>query len=142
MKSIDRLNYDQLEGQFHQILGRFFVTFAHIELNLSLRVGGAGSFADKLGRFLDLAGTQMSNHDDEFFEIASWYMAADSIREVRNLFAHGRWGILPAAQLIAHVSGYPPETQLERHFSLTELEAFTEDAELLNKELVNIRDEL
>jgi hypothetical protein len=133
-----RLNFDELEAQFHQVLGRFFVTFAGIELNLSLRVGGAGSFADKLERFLEFAGDQMNNHDDAYCDAVSWYMAADSIREVRNLFAHGRWGILPAIQLIAHVSGYPPDTQPERRFSLPELEALVKDAELLNKELVKI----
>ena len=138
MRSTNQLNYD-LEGQFHQILGRFFVTFASIELNLSLRVGGAGSFGDKLDRFLGYFGAQTCNNDDEFCEIVSWYMAADSIREVRNRFAHGRWGVLQAVQLIAHVSGYPPDEQLERRFSLMELEAFVKDAELLNKELVKIR---
>jgi hypothetical protein len=80
----------------------------------------------------------MSNHDDDFCTSVAWHMAADSIREARNLFAHGRWSVLPAAQLIAHVSGYPPEAQPERRFSLTELEAFVKDAELLNKELVKI----
>jgi len=139
MNSTHRLNYDQLEEKFHQILGRFFVTFAGVELNLSLRVGSAGTFADKLERFLDLAEAQASKHDDEFCEIVSWYMAADSIREARNIFAHGRWGILSTVQLIAHISGYPPETQRERRFSLTELEAFVKDAELLNKELIKFR---
>lgn len=134
----DQLIDDQLEIRFHQLLGRFFVTFAGIELNLSLRVGGAGSFADKLERFLDIVVPQMNNHDDEFCASVAWYLAADSIREVRNLFAHGRWGVLPAAQLIAHVSGYPPETQPERRFSLAELDALVKDAELLNKELVTI----
>lgn len=138
MKLTDQLNYDQLECRFHQLLGRFFVTFAGIELNLSLRVGGAGSFADKLERFLDIVASQMSNHDDDFCASVAWYMAADSTREVRNLFAHGRWGVLPAAQLIAHVSGYPPETQPERRFSLTELESFVKEAESLNKELMKI----
>lgn len=138
MNPTDRLNYDELEAQFHQVLGRFFTTFAGVELNLSLRVGGVGSFADKLERFLESAGALMNNHDDEYCEAVSWYMAADSIREVRNRFAHGRWGILAAVQLIAHVSGYPPEIQPERRFSLPELEAIVKDAELLNKELVKI----
>jgi hypothetical protein len=139
VNSTDRLNYDQLEAQFHQVLGRFFVTVASIELNLSLRVGGTGSYSEKLERFLDFAGAHMNNHDDEYCEALSWYMAADAIREVRNLFAHGRWGILPAVQLIAHVSGYPPETQSERRFSLPELEAIVKEAELLNMELAKIR---
>ena len=138
MNSTDRLKYDELEAQFHQVLGRFFTTFAGVELNLSLRVGGAGSFADKLERFLESAGALMNN-DDKYCEAASWYMAADSIHEVRNRFAHRRWGILAAVQLIAHVSGYPPETQPERRFSLSELEAIVKDAELLNKELMRIR---
>jgi hypothetical protein len=65
-------------------------------------------------------------------------MAADSIREIRNLLAHGRWGYLPQVQRVVHVSGYPPDAQVERHFSLSGLEAIVKDAELLQNELIRI----
>lgn len=138
MISTIQLGYDQLEEQLHLVIGRFFVTFARVELNLSLRVGGAGTFVQKLERFIDVFGTQFSQDDEEFCKISAWYMAADSLRETRNLLAHGRWGILQAAQLVVHVSGYPPEEQAERRFSLLELEALVKDADLVNKELGKI----
>lgn len=129
------LYYEQLEEQLHRLLGRFFITFARVELNLSLRVGGSGSFSDKLERYIDDVGSRFSDSDEEFHKIAAWYMAADSLREQRNLFAHGRWGILQNAQLIAHVAGYPPNPQVERRFSLSELNSSVEYAEMVDKEL-------
>lgn len=132
------LSHDQLEDQLHRLLGRFFVNFAGVELNLSLRVGGGGRFQDKLGRFIDEFGAELSDHDEAFCQISACYMAADAMRETRNLLAHGRWGILSNVQLVVHVSGYPPKPQEERRFSLSELEALVHDAELLNKELSEI----
>lgn len=133
-----QLSYDQIEEQLHRLLGRFFVSFASVELNLSLRVGSAGTFGEKLKRFIDDFGAQLSDSDEEFCKISAWYMAADAMRETRNRLAHGRWGILPQVQLVVHVSGYPPQAQTERRFSLTELDTLVKDAELLNKELSKI----
>ena len=138
MTSTVRLSYDQLEEQLHRLFGRFFVTFASVELNLSLRVGGAGTFGQKLERFINVFGTHVSHSDDEFCRVSTWHMAAESIRETRNLLAHGRWGIHSAGQRVVHVSGYPPDTQVERRFSLVELDVLVKDAELLNQELSKI----
>ena len=132
------LYYEQMEEQLHLLLGRFFVTFARVELNLSLRVGDAGSFSDKLERYIDDVGSRFSDNDEQFHKIATWYMAADSLRATRNLFAHGRWGILQNAQLIAHVTGCPPNPQVERRFSLWELNSLVKHAELVDKELIKI----
>jgi hypothetical protein len=127
-----------MDEQLQLLLGRFFVTFAGVELNLSLRVGGAGSFSQKLERFIDDLGARFSDNDAEFSKIAAWYMAADSIRKTRNLFSHGRWRILQNAQLIVHVTGYPPNPQVERRFPLSGLNNLVKDTELLNKELTKI----
>lgn len=132
------LQYEQMEEQLHLLLGRFFVTFARVELNLSLRVGGYGLFSQKLDRFIDDFGARFSDNDEEFHKIATWYMAADSLRETRNLFAHGRWGILQNAQLISHVAGYPPDAQVERRFPLYELNSLVKEAELVDTELAKI----
>lgn len=130
------LKSSEIEARLHSILGRFFVVFARVELNLSLRVGGDGSFADKLARLLSESGEL----DDEntFCKTLAWYMAADSVREMRNLLAHGRWGFLMHSQQVAHVSGYPPDPQKERRFSLPELEAIVRDADLLHLELARL----
>lgn len=138
MSSDVPLYYEQMEEKLHLLVGRFFVTFARVELHLSLRVGGSGPFSQKLGRFIDDVGARFSDNDEEFYKIATWYMAADSLRETRNLFAHGRWGMLQNAQLLAHVAGYPPNAQVERRFALSELNSLVEDAELVDKELAKI----
>jgi hypothetical protein len=124
----------EIEARLHSILGRFFVAVARIELNLSLRVGGDGSFSEKLERLLD-AAIEFEDSEDAFCEILAWYMAADAIRKIRNLVAHGRWGFHVQFQQVAHVSGYPPGPQEERRFSLGELDAFVQDAERLGVEV-------
>lgn len=131
------LDCDGIEARFHSILGRFFVTFAKVELNLSLRVGGDGHFSDKLDRLCRLSFelNDSDDRDDRFCEILSLYMAADSLREVRNRLAHGRWGFRVPSQQIIHVSGYPSGPQDERVYTIGELEAIVRDAESLCNEL-------
>lgn len=133
------LGRDELEARLHCVLGRFFVTFARMELNLSLRVGGNGSFKEKLERLFS-SSREFGGSDDTFCEVAAWYMAADSMRETRNLLAHGRWGYHVLSQQVVHVSGYPPDPQPERRFSLSELDQIVGDAELLNNELMRLSD--
>jgi hypothetical protein len=115
-------------------LGRFFVIFASVELNLSLRVGGDGNFHDKLERLLG-SSNAFGDSEDAFCQISTWYMAADSMREIRNRLAHGRWGYRVHSQQVVHVSGYPPGAQCERYYSIDELHAIVRDAESLNNEL-------
>ena len=128
-----------MQDFLHRSLGRFFIAFASIELNLSLRVGGAGTFQDKLARFLKAADAQQDEIDGQYCELIAWYMAADSIREVRNRFAHGRWGFLVHQQKIAHVLDYPPDPQDERRYSMAQLDSIVLDAELLNVEICKFK---
>lgn len=130
------LDYFELEEKLYPILGRFFVGFARMELNLSLRVGGDGTFNKKLERLLQLA--EEANNEETFCKILAWYMAADAMRELRNRLAHGRWGYLTHLQQVAHVAGYPPGQQDERRFSFDELNTIVRDVELLSDELVRI----
>jgi hypothetical protein len=127
------LDSSEIEARLHSILGRFFVVFARVELNLSLRVGGDGSFVDKLERLLSSSGEL--DDEDTFWKTSAWNMAAHSMRDTRNLLAHGRWGFLVHSQQVAHVSGYPPGPQKKRRFSLPELDAIVRDADLLHLEL-------
>lgn len=132
-----RLDHDEIEAELYRLLGHFFVAFARVELNLSLRVGAEGAFHDKLERFLD-SSVKLSESDDMFCRFSAWYMAANSIRDMRNRFAHGRWGILVHSQRVAHVDGYPPGVQEERRFSLGELYAIVQDVESINDELAKL----
>jgi hypothetical protein len=127
-----------MQDFLHRSLGRFFVAFASIELNLSLRVGGVGTFQEKLERFLNAADAT-SQDDAQYFEQAAWYLAADSIRDMRNRFAHGRWGFLVHSQSVVHVLGYPPAAPDERRYTLAELDSIVIDVELLNVELCKFK---
>jgi hypothetical protein len=72
------LDLDQMEARLHSMLGRFFVTFARIELNLSLSVGGEGNFAKKLGRLLALP-LESGENEELSGKIQAWHKAADSL---------------------------------------------------------------
>lgn len=125
-----------LEDSTYRMLGEFFVAFARVELNLSLRVGPAGTFGDKLDRFFEVA--HYIQVDNQFFKMVAWYMAADSLREIRNRFAHGRWGFDDYTQTVVHVSGYPPNIQNELHFSLAELDMILQDTKLVGSEICDL----
>lgn len=134
------LDREEIEEATHRFLGRFFVAFARLELSLALRVGPNGTFHDKLNSFLDTAIAQHGDSSHQFFEIMAWYMAADSLRETRNRFAHGRWAFHVYTQTVIHVSGYPADQQDERKYSLLELDAIVREAESLNGELCEFRE--
>lgn len=128
------LDHDEIEERLHSVLGHFFVSFARMELNLSLRVGGDGTFGDKLERLLR-SPIEAGDSEDTLCKILAWYMAADAMRELRNRLAHGRWGCLAHLQQVEHVSGYPPGVQEVRRFSFSELDAIVKDVESLSNEL-------
>lgn len=136
----DKLNTEEIEDATHRLLGRFFIAFAGVELSLALRVGADGTFHEKLGYFLETAITLYGDSSAQFCEVMAWYMAADSVRETRNSFAHGRWAFHVHTQRVIHVLGYPPVPQDERRYSLLELDAIVKDTELLNVELCKFRD--
>ena len=128
------LDLGEMEARLHSIVGRFFVAFARIDLNLTLRVGNDKSFSAKLARLRSLV-LEVGDNEETVREILAWVKDADSLREIRNLVAHGRWGYLVRFQQVALVSGYPSAPQAERHFSLDELAAIVSDAESLGNAL-------
>lgn len=132
------LNAEEIEARAQTQLGRLFIAFAAIELNLSLQVGGTGTFKEKLERYFELAIARYGELDDDFCKIAAWYMAVDAIRKLRNRFAHGRWGFEAHVQEVIHVAGYPPDVQHVRRLSLLELEAIAADAEALHRGLYDV----
>lgn len=134
------LDREQLEDATHRLLGRFIIAFARIELSLALRVGPDGTFSDKLENFLNMTVALYGDSSTRFYEVMTWYMAADSIRESRNRFAHGRWGFHVPSQCVIHVLGYPPSHPDERKYLLSDLETIVADAESLNDEFCKFHD--
>lgn len=68
-----------------------------------------------------------------FHRIFAWYVA-DRMRETRNQFAHGRWGLQMPTQKVVNVSDFPPDHQTERRCSLCPLDSIVDDIDLINKE--------
>jgi len=136
----ETLASEEIEDETHRLLGRFFIAFARIELSLALRVGPDGTFHDKLEEFLNTAVSLIGDSTAQFSEVMVWYMAADSVRENRNRFAHGRWAFHAHTQSVIHVLGYPPAHQEERRYSLLELSAIVTETELLNAEFCKFHD--
>lgn len=134
------LTSEEIEDAAHRLLGRFFIAFARVELSLALRVGPDGTFHEKLEYFLHTAVALLGDSSTQFCEVMAWYMAADSVRETRNRFAHGRWAFHAHTQSVIHVLGYPPAHQEERRYSLLELGTIVTDTESLNVELCKFRD--
>jgi hypothetical protein len=134
------LTSEEIEDETHRLLGRFFMAFARVELSLALRVGSDGTFHEKLEDFLNIAVSLRGDSSTQFSEVMAWYMAADSVRETRNRFAHGRWAFHSHTQSVIHVLGYPPARQEERRYSLLELRAIVTETEMLNAELLKFRD--
>lgn len=134
------LTHEEIEDETHRLLGRFFIAFARIELSLALLVGADGTFHDKLEEFLNTAVSLRGDSATQFSEVMCWYMAADSVRETRNRFAHGRWAFHTHTQSVIHVNGYSPAHQEERRYSLPELRAIVTETELLNAEFCKFHD--
>jgi hypothetical protein len=131
-----QLNHEEIQDVTHRSLGRFFIAFARVELNLSLQVGGAGTFEEKLERFYKIFIPGGS--DLRFLQNSAWYTAAHSMRLMRNRFAHGRWAFHTHNQNVVHVSGYPPDPQDEFYLSLDELDSIVKDVDWLDEELYRI----
>lgn len=131
------LSPTQLEDEAARLLGQLLFAFGRLEASLGFfltwgRDDWPGAldqcheqctFAGKLDLVLQWAGQRYADDVDAYNKCAAWYMAADSVREVRNRLAHGRWGFAYGAQVVANVSGLPGSpSQDERRYSLNQLE--------------------
>lgn len=148
-----RLSRTEIAELLYRCLGRLLVVFANIELNIAVSLANAwddgklsgdfrtmdqAKFYEKLELFFALLVAECGEDDDRYCEYFAWYMAADSIREARNRFAHGRWAFLEHAQSVNHVAGYPDAKQDERHYSFDQLNAILDEAELVRRQLDTI----
>ncbi len=76
--------------------------------------------------------------------LAAWFAQANALRQLRNSFVHGRWGISPLSGEVCFVpAGLPlsaSETpSVEYRYSLSELAAEVGQIEALAGELVSLR---
>lgn len=60
------LDSKQIEEFTQKFLGRFLIAFARMELNLTLQVGAAGNFQEKLERYYNMAMAAYGDRDEHF----------------------------------------------------------------------------
>ncbi|MGZ5183376.1 MAG: hypothetical protein ACXWC2_23095 [Ramlibacter sp.] len=146
----------ELEATAAQYLGRLLFVFGRLELNLGLALvnlhpASASEreaarveelrFGDKLK---ELEAKVLASHAANARALArwrKWFLAADTLRELRNAFAHGRWGFQHYHQQIVHVSHVPGGgDRKEVRYTLEEFAAHVAAAEELAEEFSTLRD--
>lgn len=95
-------------------------------------------FQDKLENFIHISVMNKDRNDIHYQQCFEWYQAADSVREARNRFAHGRWAFLRNEPHIVHVAGYPDGKQDELRLSLADLNDIVEAAVSVDEGLARL----
>lgn len=155
MHAVTLLTEEELEDGASRLLGKLLFAFGRIEMNLALFLGGLQldepfdrvmarlekcTFDDKLDILLDAVGQRYDDDIELYGHWAEWYMAADSLRDLRNRLAHGRWGIIGHLQIVAHVAGLPGSPkQKETRYSLALLGAEVAEAPRIVAEFSSLR---
>lgn len=137
-------------------LGRLLFVFGRMELDLALALLKALaaadaereivrveqlSFGDKLREFETLV---LQRHADDASLLARWqrwFAAANSLRKLKNDFAHGCWGFQNMQQQIVHVSHLPGSpNQAEVRYTLAGFAARVAEAEDVAEEFCALTD--
>jgi ribosomal protein S18 acetylase RimI-like enzyme len=136
-----RLTGTELEDKASSFLGKLLFVFSRIELELALAVSESDAEGNAFSHRLKLFRSMLLSQGEDAEGIA-WCDRMENMRDYRNRFAHGRWGILHLRQQIAHVVGYPSGEQREDLFSLAALSAILDEATLLERDLKILRKRL
>jgi hypothetical protein len=146
----------ELEAMAAQHLGRLLFVFGGLELNLGLTLVNACppaesereaarvedlSFSKKLN---ELESRVLASHADDAGVLArwqAWFRAAKALRDLRNSFAHGRWGFQHYHQQILHTCKLPGSgSKEEARYTLDEFAALVAGAEAVAEEFWILRD--
>jgi UDP-2,3-diacylglucosamine pyrophosphatase LpxH len=146
----------ELEATAAQHLGRLLFVFGGLELHLDQTLVNVRppaeleseaarveklAFGDKLD---ELASRVQASHAGDAKALArwqKWFLAANTLRELRNRFAHGRWGFQHYHQQVVHVRNLPGSgNQEEVRFTLDEFAAHVASTEEVAEEFTILRD--
>lgn len=144
----------ELEAMAAQCLGKLLFTFGRLETNLAVALGNAKpqrefenvmakvaklSFAEKLKIWEEEIIKGYAGNVDALACWDKWFTSANSLRDTRNRFAHGRWGFLVAHGRVAHVTGVPGDsTQYSTFYTLDELAYLVSDAQRVADEFSRV----
>lgn len=132
----------RLEDALYKELGRAVVLFSQLDLNVSLCLLNLKSEADLSVAKARIDSLSMKEKLEELqcgiiakFKVLhpklvsdfdEWFSEARKIRQLRNDFVHGRWGISPVRKEICFVPGGLPtgtaNSVSERRYQLSEFE--------------------
>lgn len=128
-----------LENATALAIGRFIIQFSRLEMTLGLAIVWEGggkdlerlssdvvgeSFGIRLERFRNQIKKIPVEKRDAINAYEKWLASAAAVRDVRNRFIHGRWGICTTIEKVSNVVGMPtsPE-QKEYLYDVSELES-------------------
>ena len=155
MTSPPKPTADELEAAASQHLGQLLFIFGTLEMNMGLALANSHSAelaasvvlkieCHSFGKRLTMLRQRVEAKYCDDAEVPAvwnaWYLAADSLRTLRNRFAHGRWGFAPSQQQIAHVTGLPGSpNQIETRYTLSQLALAVENAQQVSVDFSRLR---
>ena len=144
----------RLEHEAATILGYILLEFSRLEMALGLALSGQGhgrnfdgevkhveglTFYQRLGLLKDLAYTKYGLTESVLDRYLKWIERAHAIRQFRNDFFHGRWGLSAARQMVVNVVGLPGGPgDNARAYALSELEGVLRSVRELAKDLAKL----
>jgi len=114
--------HERLEREAASILGYMLFEYSRLDMELGMMVVWAGdgrqldklttkynqsNFHGKLDFLKKRAANKYATAHEAFNAHTCWLDAAHKVRDCRNKFVHGRWGIEPTMQQVINVVGLP-----------------------------------
>lgn len=99
---------DEFTSRFYGLLGRLVHAHAQLDFNVGLQLNWMGPhlgtdvsgllqgtvpFARRLTKLEELTAELFVNSEAALMELKAWFQEAGRLKQVRNDFVHGRWGV-------------------------------------------------
>ena len=145
---------EELENDAAALLGHMLFELSRLDLNLGICLAWADGGVNLTSRSKWIEGLnlkarldELREHVDAKFPTGSkrhgaydrWIDRVDAIRQVRNNFVHGRWGVEPHKNKVVNITGLPTGEQESVEYSIDELAAISDDLCDLQRELNRLR---
>lgn len=146
---------NDLENDAASLLGHMLFEFSRLDLNLGLClvwVDGGANIASltKLVESQNLKARldALRKHVDAKLPLGSkrhgaydcWIERAHAVRQARNNFVHGRWGVEPHRNKVVNIIGLPTGEQQTNEYTIEELASINDELCYLQRELSRLRE--
>jgi hypothetical protein len=148
---------EALEKDAASLLGHMLFELSRLDLNLGLCLAWMDGGANLTSRSKMIEGMNLKSRLDDLRKhvdaklplesephraYVQWIERVDSIRQVRNNFVHGRWGVEPHKNKVVNITGLPTGEQKSVEYAIDELAAINDDLCDLQRELSRLRKNL